>query len=113
MRKLLLISLISLFAGKINAQCTVATPTVSENFNANTLPTCWTNLPNFFSFQSGEAWATEDQNWPPMLILPMTTNAKGILTFKARMNSAFGPPAMYIGAVSAPGSPASYVNIFN
>ena len=113
MRKLLLISLISLFSVKINAQCTVATPTVSENFNANTLPTCWTNLPNFFSFQSGEAWATEDQNWPPMLILPMTTNAKGILTFKARMNSAFGPPAMYIGAVSAPGSPASYVNIFN
>ncbi len=113
MRKHLLIILITLFVGKINAQCTVATPTVSENFNTNTLPSCWTNLPNYFSFSSGEAWATENQNWPPMLILPMTTNAKGILTFKARMNSAFGPPAMYIGVVSAPGSPASYVNIFN
>ncbi len=114
MKKHLLIILITLFTFKINAQCTVATPTVSENFNANVLPTCWTNGgPGFFSIGGGEAWSTEDQNWPPMLYLPMTTNAKGILTFKARMIAAFGPPAMYIGVVSAPSSPASYVNIFN
>ncbi len=112
MRKHLLIILIALFSTKINAQCTVATPTVSENFNSTVLPTCWTNL-NGWSLSGTDIWATEDNNWTPMLILPKTDNAKGILTFKARMNSAFGPPAMYIGVVSAPGSPASYVNIFN
>ncbi|MBK8366842.1 MAG: LamG domain-containing protein [Bacteroidetes bacterium] len=112
MKKHLLIILITLFAVKINAQCTVATPTVSENFNSTVLPTCWTNL-NGWSLSGTDIWASEDNNWTPMLILPKTDNAKGILTFKARMNSAFGPPAMYIGVVSAPGSPASYVNIFN
>lgn len=112
MRKLLPIILITLLTYNLNAQCTVATPTVSENFNSTVLPTCWTNL-NGWSLSGTDIWATEDNNWTPMLILPKTDNAKGILTFKARMNSAFGPPAMYIGVVSAPGSPASYVNIFN
>lgn len=112
MKKLLFILFATIQISRLNAQCTVAVQSVSENFNANVLPTCWTQH-NGFTFSGNEAWATEDNNWTPMLILPKTVNAKGILTFRARMNSAFGPPAVYIGAVSAPGSPASYVNIYN
>ena len=111
MKKHLLIILITLCVYKINAQCTVATPTVSENFNATVLPTCWTAL-NGWSLSGTDIWASEG-SFTPMLILPKTDNAKGILTFKARMNSAFGPPAVAIGVVSGTNSPASFVSLHN
>jgi hypothetical protein len=112
MKKILLAIIIACTFNNVNAQCSVATQTVTEDFNSNTLPTCWTQH-NGFTFSGNEAWATENNNYPPMLILPKVVNASGILTFKARMNSSFGPPTVYIGVVSAPGSPASYVNITN
>lgn len=111
MKKILLFLFVCAHIIQVDAQCTTPNQTVIENFNANVLPTCWTQY-NGFSFNANETWCSGGA-YPPMLILPMTVNAKGIITFRARNNPSFGAPYVSIGAVSAPGSPASFVSIYN
>ncbi|MBK6986132.1 MAG: T9SS type A sorting domain-containing protein [Bacteroidetes bacterium] len=99
MRKLLLISLISLFAGKINAQCLTPVNSITENFNAPP-PSCW--FPIGATYVSGAVkLSTFATGGSKTIILPMTDNAKGILEFDIINTTNSNPTIqLLIGTVS-------------
>jgi hypothetical protein len=112
MKKHLLIILITLFAVKINAQCTVATPTVNSTFTGTTLPTCWSYAGNAGNVIANEVVLASGSSINALLILPKTNNARGIITFDARRNTGTSVASpVQVGVVSASGNQASFVLI--
>ncbi len=99
MRKHLLIILITLLAGKINAQCLTPVNSITENFNAPP-PSCW--FPIGAAYGSGVVnLSTFATGGSKTIILPMTDNAKGILEFDIRNTTNSNPTIqLLIGTVS-------------
>lgn len=115
MRKLLLLSLITLFVNKINAQCTVATSTYSSNFDNITnglLPTCWTNpyTSDIFVYNDGQGifgsagyiGVASSIGDPRHFIMPKVTNANGILSVSAKRVINANATTMQIGIMTDP-----------
>lgn len=98
MKKILFFTLITLCATKINAQCAVATQSLSENFAV--VPPCWYGIGT--SVSGGIFALSPGGTGQKVMILPKTINAKGILEFDVK-NITNGNPTitLFIGTVSS------------
>jgi len=80
MRKILRFIIAVLFITKANAQCSVATQSLSENFTV--VPPCWFGIGTAIS--GGIFQLSPGPSSQVTMILPKTNNAKGILEFDVK-----------------------------
>ena len=103
MKKLLFILLAVIIISKLNAQCSVATPTLSEAFTGTVLPTCWSFGANPGTVNN-QVSIYSNSGINVLLITPKVNNARGIITFDAKRNTSTSVASpVQVGVVSGPG----------
>lgn len=106
-KSLLILSCSILGLTKLSAQCGTPVQSISEAFNAVSIPTCWTPGGSAI-IASNQLQITSSGGNSSLIVLPMTNNSKGILTFDAQRAWGYEISSVQVGVVSSPTNLASF-----
>lgn len=107
MKKLILCFITSLALNGVNAQCETPVSSVTEAFGSASMPTCWTPSGSA-AIASGQLTLTSYGGSSALVVLPMTDNCRGILSFDAARVWNYEISSVQVGVVSAPNNLGSW-----
>ncbi|BDS10475.1 T9SS-dependent choice-of-anchor J family protein [Aureispira anguillae] len=111
MRQVFLYTLfLCLFQVFCHAQCTNPVTSVTANFNNNSTPPCWTLSPSHLTSVANSNIRSRNNNVDQYIILPRTTNARGVLEFDCARETYTGTLIINVGVMSSPNNPSSFIN---